>query len=155
MDMNLPGMSGIECIKLVKEKCPGTQFMMFTVYETDDKVLQALQAGATGYLLKRTGPQRILESIKELSQGGSPMSSNIARKLVNIFLHEKSRTKKEILSERENEVLQLLADGLLYKEIAERLHIGHGTVRQHIHNIYEKLHVQNRTEAVNKYFERN
>ena len=129
--------------------------MMFTVYENDEKVLKALQAGATGYLLKRTHPERILESIKELNQGGSPMSSNIARKLVNIFLTEKKVTKKEILSERENEVLQLLADGLLYKEIADRLHIVHGTVRQHIHNIYEKLHVQNRTEAVNKYFERN
>ncbi len=152
MDINLPGMSGIECIKIIKQKCPDTQFMMFTVYETDEKVLQALQAGASGYLLKRTEPKRILESIKELSQGGSPMSSNIARKLVNIFFHEKANTKKEILSDRENEVLQLLADGLLYKEIAERLHIGHGTVRQHIHNIYEKLHVQNRTEALNKAF---
>jgi DNA-binding NarL/FixJ family response regulator len=154
MDINLPGISGIECIKIIKEKCPGTQFMMFTVYETDEKVLQALQAGATGYLLKRTDPKRILESIKELNQGGSPMSSNIARKLVNIFLNEKVKTKKEILSDRENEVLQLLADGLLYKEIADRLHIAHGTVRQHIHNIYERLHVQNRTEAVNKYFDR-
>lgn len=154
MDINLPGMSGIDCIKQLKEKCPGTQFMMFTVYENDEKVLQALQAGATGYLLKRTKPQRILESIKELNQGGSPMSSNIARKLLNIFLNEKKVTRKQVLSERENEVLQLLADGLLYKEIAERLHIVHGTVRQHIHNIYEKLHVNNRTEAVNKYFER-
>ena len=155
MDINLPGMSGIECIKTIKEKCPGTQFMMFTVYENDEKVLQALQAGATGYLLKRTKPQRILESIKELSQGGSPMSSNIARKLLNIFLDEKKITKKEILTDRENEVLQLLADGLLYKEIAERLNIVHGTVRQHIHNIYEKLHVQNRTEAINKAFGKN
>ena len=154
MDINLPGMSGIECIRLIKEKCPGTQFMMFTVYENDDKVLEALQAGATGYLLKRTKPEQILESIKELNQGGSPMSSNIARKLLNIFLHEKKATKKEVLSDRENEVLQLLADGLLYKEIAERLYIGHGTVRQHLHNIYEKLHVHNRTEAVNKYFNR-
>ena len=154
MDINLPGMSGIECIKSIKDKCPGTQFMMFTVYENDEKVLQALQAGASGYLLKRTDPQRILESIKELNQGGSPMSSNIARKVLNIFLQKKVITKKEILSDRENEVLELLADGLLYKEIAERLFIGHGTVRQHIHNIYEKLHVQNRTEAVNKYFDR-
>ena len=154
MDINLPGMSGIDCIKMVKEKCPGTQFMMFTVYENDDKVLQALQAGATGYLLKRTKPEQILESIKELNQGGSPMSGNIARKLLNIFLHEKKATKKEVLSDRENEVLQLLADGLLYKEIADRLYIGHGTVRQHLHNIYEKLHVHNRTEAVNKYFNR-
>jgi DNA-binding NarL/FixJ family response regulator len=154
MDINLPGMSGIDCIKTVKEKCPDTQFMMFTVYENDEKVLQALRAGASGYLLKRTEPKRILESIKELNQGGSPMSSNIARKLLNIFVHEKVITKKEVLSDRENEVLQLLANGLLYKEIAERLYIGHGTVRQHIHNIYEKLHVSNRTEAVNKYFER-
>jgi DNA-binding NarL/FixJ family response regulator len=154
MDINLPGMSGIDCIKTIKEKCPGTQFMMFTVYENDDKVLQAMQAGATGYLLKRTKPEQILESIKELNQGGSPMSSNIARKLLNIFLQEKKVAKKEVLSDRENEVLQLLADGLLYKEIADRLYIGHGTVRQHLHNIYEKLHVNNRTEAVNKYFNR-
>ena len=154
MDINLPGMSGIECIRTIKEKCPNTEFMMFTVYENDEKVLQALKAGATGYLLKRTEPKRIVESIKELNQGGSPMSSNIARKLLTLFVHEKTKTKKEALSDRENEVLQLLADGLLYKEIAERLFIGHGTVRQHIHNIYEKLHVHNRTEAVNKYFER-
>ena len=154
MDINLPGMSGIDCIRFIKDKCPGTQFLMFTVYENDDKVLEALQAGATGYLLKRTKPEQILESIKELNQGGSPMSSNIARKLLNIFLHEKKATKKEALSDRENEVLQLLADGLLYKEIANRLYIGHGTVRQHLHNIYEKLHVNNRTEAVNRYFNR-
>ena len=93
MDINLPGMSGIDCIRSIKEKCPGTQFMMFTVYENDDKVLEALQAGATGYLLKRTKPEQIVESIKELNQGGSPMSSNIARKLLNIFLHEKKATK--------------------------------------------------------------
>jgi DNA-binding NarL/FixJ family response regulator len=154
MDINLPGMSGIDCIRAIKDQCPSTQFMMFTVYENDEKVLQALQAGATGYLLKRTEPQRIIDSIKELNQGGSPMSSNIARKLLNVFLDKKKVNKKEILSERENTVLQLLADGLLYKEIADRLNIVHGTVRQHIHNIYEKLHVTNRTEAVNKYFDR-
>jgi DNA-binding NarL/FixJ family response regulator len=154
MDINLPGMSGIDCIRKIKTKCPGTQFMMFTVYENDEKVVQALQAGATGYLLKRTEPARILESIKELNQGGSPMSSNIARKLLSLFVWDKTVTKKDILTNRENEVLQLLADGLLYKEIAERLQIGHGTVRHHIHHIYEKLHVQNRTEAVNRYFDR-
>ena len=154
MDINLPGISGIDCIRNIKEKCPSTQFMMFTVYENDEKVLQALQVGATGYLLKRTEPERILECIKELHQGGSPMSSSIARKVLNIFLHEKKITKKEILTKRENEVLELLANGLLYKEIADRLFISLGTVRQHIHNIYEKLHVSNRTEAVNKYFDR-
>jgi len=152
MDINLPGMSGIDCIRLLKSECPDTQFMMFTVYENDDKVLLALKAGATGYLLKRTKPERILESIKELSQGGSPMSSNIARKLISYFLDEKKITKNQILSERENEVLQFLADGLLYKEIADRLQIVHGTVRQHLHNIYKKLHVQNRTEAIKKAF---
>ena len=155
MDISLPGMNGIECIRQVKDKSPSTQFMMFTVYENDEKVLQALQAGATGYLLKKTDSRRILESIKELNQGGSPMSSNIARKLVNVFLDTKKITRNEILTERENEVLQLLADGLLYKEIADRLRIVHGTVRQHIHNIYEKLHVQNRTEAINKAFGKN
>lgn len=154
MDINLPGQSGIECIRQIKDKCPGTQFMMFTVYENDEKMLAALQSGATGYLLKTTEPARILESIKELYKGGSPMSSNIARKLLNIFIREKQKTKKEILTDRENEVLSLLAAGLLYKEIADRLHISHGTVRQHIYNMYEKLHVHNRTEAVNKYFER-
>jgi DNA-binding NarL/FixJ family response regulator len=154
MDINLPGQSGIECIRQIKEKCPGTQFMMFTVYENDEKMLAALQSGATGYLLKTTEPTRILESIKELHKGGSPMSSNIARKLLNIFITEKQKTKKDILTSRENEVLSLLAAGLLYKEIADRLHISHGTVRQHIYNMYEKLHVQNRTEAVNKYFGR-
>ena len=118
------------------------------------KYCRPCKAGASGYLLKRTKPERILESIKELNQGGSPMSSNIARKLLDIFMHEKKVMKNQLLTDRENEVLQLLADGLLYKEIADRLRIVHGTVRQHIHNIYEKLHVQNRTEAVNKYFER-
>jgi DNA-binding NarL/FixJ family response regulator len=154
MDINLPGKSGIDCIRHVKDKCPGSQFLMFTVYENDDKILAALQAGATGYLLKTTEPARILESIKELNKGGSPMSSNIARKLLNIFVSVGSKTNKEVLTGRENEVLSLLAAGLLYKEIADRLNIVHGTVRQHIYNIYEKLHVQNRTEAVNKYFDR-
>src|SRR5687767_7935677 len=98
MDINLPGMSGIECIRIIKEKCQGTQFMMFTVNENDEKVLQGLQASATGYLLKPKKPKRNLESIKELNQGRSPNSSNNARKLVNIFLHEKVKTKKEILS---------------------------------------------------------
>jgi DNA-binding NarL/FixJ family response regulator len=154
MDINLPGMNGIECIRQVKDKSPGTQFMMFTVYENDDKVFEALKAGASGYLLKNTGLLQIAESVKELHEGGSPMSANIARKMVNLVRgdSEKKTPFLDILSPREKEILQLLAKGLLYKEIAEQLNITTGTVRIHIHKIYEKLHVQNRTEAINKAF---
>ncbi|HET9431635.1 MAG TPA: response regulator transcription factor [Chitinophagaceae bacterium] len=151
MDINLPGMNGIECIRQVKDKSPGTQFMMFTVYENDEKVFEALKAGASGYLLKNTGLLQIVESLTELHQGGSPMSANIARKLVNLFRDNGNKTvSMDVLSNRENEILHLLSKGLLYKEIADQLHITTSTVRQHIHKIYEKLHVQNRTEAINK-----
>jgi DNA-binding NarL/FixJ family response regulator len=153
MDINLPGMNGIECIRRVKDKSPGTQFMMFTVYENDEKVFEALKAGASGYLLKNTGLLQIVESVKELHEGGSPMSANIARKLVNLYREEKKETPfLDLLSNREKEILQLLAKGLLYKEISDQLQITTGTVRIHIHKIYEKLHVQNRTEAINKAF---
>lgn len=153
MDINLPGISGIECIRRVKDKSPFTQFMMFTVYENDEKVFEALKAGASGYLLKNTGLLQIVESVKELYEGGSPMSANIARKLVNLFHQSpKDNSPVEVLSNRENEILLLLSKGLLYKEIADQLQISTGTVRQHIHKIYEKLHVQNRTEAINKAF---
>ena len=156
MDINLPGMNGIECIRQVKDKSPSTQFMMFTVYENDDKVFEALKAGASGYLLKNTGLLQIAESVKELHEGGSPMSANIARKMVNLFRDADKKTPfLDILSNREKEILQLLAKGLLYKEIAEQLGITTGTVRIHIHKIYEKLHVQNRTEAINKAFGKN
>ena len=156
MDINLPGMNGIECIRQIKDKIPGTQFMMFTVYENDEKVFEALKAGASGYLLKNTGLVQLIESLKELHNGGSPMSANIARKLVTLFRKEqKEATNLEILSSRENEILQYLSKGLLYKEIAEQLSISVSTVRQHIHHIYEKLHVQNRTEAINKAFGKN
>ena len=156
MDINLPGMNGIECIRQVKDKIPGTQFMMFTVYENDEKVFEALKAGASGYLLKNTGLVQLIESLKELHNGGSPMSANIARKLVTLFRSgQKETAKVEALSTRENEILLLLTKGLLYKEIAEQLSISVSTVRQHIHHIYEKLHVQNRTEAINKVFGRN
>lgn len=151
MDINLPGMNGIECIRQIKGKSPGTQFMMFTVYENDEKVFEALKAGASGYLLKNTGLLQIVESLTELHQGGSPMSANIARKLVNLFRDNgKETVAMDVLSNRENEILHLLSKGLLYKEIADQLQITTGTVRQHIHKIYEKLHVQNRTEAINK-----
>jgi len=154
MDINLPGMNGIECIRQVKGKSPGTQFMMFTVYENDDKVFEALKAGASGYLLKNTGLLQIAESVKELHEGGSPMSANIARKMVNLVRGDADKKTPflDLLSPREKEILQLLAKGLLYKEIAEQLTITTGTVRIHIHKIYEKLHVQNRTEAINKAF---
>ena len=153
MDINLPGMNGIECIRQVKDKCPNTQFMMFTVYENDEKVFEALKAGASGYLLKNTGLVQLVASLKELYTGGSPMSANIARKLVTVFRNkEKKEEPVEVLSNRENEILQLLSKGLLYKEIADQLGISVSTVRQHIHHIYEKLHVQNRTEAINKAF---
>jgi DNA-binding NarL/FixJ family response regulator len=163
MDINLPGMNGIECIRTVKSQSPGTQFMMFTVYENDEKVFEALKAGASGYLLKNTGLVSIIESLKELHNGGSPMSSNIARKLVNNFqLNARpgspsissSTTPASVpaLSVRENEILHLLSQGLLYKEIADRLKISTSTVRQHIHRIYDKLHVQNRTEAINRMY---
>jgi DNA-binding NarL/FixJ family response regulator len=153
MDISLPGMNGIECIRQIKSKVPKTQFMMFTVYENDEKVFEALKAGASGYLLKNTGLVQMIEALKELYTGGSPMSSNIARKLVTVFRDQQNNPASiEALSPRENEILQLLSKGLLYKEISDQLSISTGTVRQHIHKIYEKLHVQNRTEALNKAF---
>ena len=153
MDISLPGMNGIECVRQAGAGNGRTQFMMFTVYENDEKVFEALKAGASGYLLKNTGLVHLIEALKELHQGGSPMSANIARKLVNAFqqpAQKESLPEMAVLSPRENETLQLLARGLLYKEIADQLHISTSTVRQHIHRIYEKLHVQNRTEAINK-----
>ncbi len=158
MDINLPGMSGIDCVRITKRSNIRTQFMMFTVYENDEKVFEALKAGASGYLLKNTGLIHIVEALKELYEGGSPMSANIARKLVSNF-QEQARSETpaniKILSTRENETLHLLSQGLLYKEIADQLGISTSTVRQHIHRIYEKLHVQNRTEALNKAFKKN
>jgi DNA-binding NarL/FixJ family response regulator len=150
MDINLPGMSGIDCLRKVKKLCPHSQFIMFTIYEDDEKVFEALEAGANGYLLKKTPFSKITDSLIELHEGGAPMSTQIARKVIE-RLHNRSGDST-ILSTRENEILQLLSKGLLYKEISERLHITTGTVRQHIHRIYEKLHVQNRTEAINKAF---
>ena len=153
MDINLPGMNGIECIKKVKGQCPNTQFIMFTIYEDDEKVFEALMAGASGYLLKKTALEKICDSLVELSEGGSPMSTQIARKVINRMRSSQVGTL-DVLSPRENEVLQYLAKGLLYKEIADKLNISPSTVRQHIHKIYDKLHVQNRAEAINKVYGR-
>ena len=155
MDINLPGMNGIECIRRVKDKSPGTQFMMFTVYENDDKVFEALKAGASGYLLKNTGLLHIAESVKELHEGGSPMSANIARKMVNLFRdNDKKNPFLDLLSNREKEILELLSKGLMYKEIASQIFLSPETVRKHVYHIYEKLHVTNRVAAVNKFYGR-
>ncbi len=154
MDINLPGITGIECIREVKKTGAQMQFMMFTVYENNDQVFEALKAGASGYLLKKTPPLQIIEAVKELHKGGSPMSASIARKLVTIFQEQQQGANSEsaILTTREKEVLEHLAKGMLYKEIAEQLGISFHTVRQHIGKIYEKLHVQNKTEAINKVY---
>lgn len=152
MDINLPGMSGIECIKKLKSSNPQIQFMMFTIYEDSEQVFEALTAGASGYLLKKTSHDKIREALRELYEGGSPMSSHIARKVVSHFQKENENKDIVEISEREQEVLELLSKGFLYKEIGSKLGIATGTVRQHIHKIYDKLHVQNRTEALNKYY---
>jgi DNA-binding NarL/FixJ family response regulator len=150
MDINMPGMNGIDCIAKIKDECPNTQFMIFTIYENDEKIFDALTAGASGYILKKTDPEKIIEAIKELHNGGSPMSTSIARKVINHFKRNKTAFH-ESLTNKENEILTLLSKGLLYKEIAVALSISVGTVTQHIHNIYEKLHVSNKTEAINKF----
>lgn len=150
MDIALPDGSGVECIRRLQNDAPGKmQFMVFTIYEDSDQVFEALAAGASGYLLKNTPPGKIIEALKELHEGGAPMSISIARKVVGAFRRPEASNK---LSARETEILQWMAKGLLYKEISDKLHITTGTVRQHIHNIYEKLHVQNRMEAINKVF---
>ena len=155
MDINLPGMNGIECMRSVKDKMPQTQFMMCTVYDDDEDIFSALESGATGYLLKRTSPAQILEAIRDLYNGGSPMSSEIARRVVaSVQRRKKLSEPVETLTNRENEILEYLAKGFLYKEIAEKLFISYETVKRHIHNIYDKLHVQTRTEALNKAFQR-
>lgn len=157
MDIQLPGMSGVDCISRLKAQFPEMQFLMFTIYEDNENVFEAIQAGASGYLLKSASHASILNSLSELYHGGSPMNARIARKLVLAFQDREKGTPQERaahpdVSARENEVLQLLSKGFLYKEIADQLCISTGTVKQHIHKIYEKLHVQNRTEAINKYF---
>lgn len=151
MDINLPGMSGIECVKKLKVILPEVQVVMLTVYENTEQIFQALSSGAAGYLLKQTPPDELLEAVRDVHRGGSPMTSHIARKVVQSF--QKSQTNKatENLSPREQEVLDYLAKGYLYKEIADTLHISFETVHTYIRRIYEKLHVRSRTEAVAKY----
>jgi DNA-binding NarL/FixJ family response regulator len=152
MDIHLPGMSGIECVAKLKEKKPDFQIVMLTIYEDDEQIFKSLAAGAHGYILKKTPPAKLLEAISEVHQGGSPMSSQIARRVVDFFqVKEVSALENENLSAREQEILSYLAKGYRYKEIADILCISIETVRTHIRNIYEKLHVHSRTEALLKY----
>ncbi len=152
MDIGLPGMSGIECVHRIKSGYPKIQCMMLTVYEDDERIFDSLIAGASGYILKKTPPAKLLEAILDVHKGGSPMSSQIARKVVQTFQKDGiSIQDTENLTRREEEILSYLAKGFRYKEIADTLFISIETVRTHIRNIYEKLHVRSRTEAVLKY----
>ena len=152
MDINLPGISGVEAVKKLKPQLPATQFVMLTVYEDADHIYNALAAGATGYLLKQTPRQELLTALEDVHKGGSPMTSNIARKVVQSFRQTSaSQPASEDLSPREQEVLELLARGYLYKEIAERLNISVPTVNTYVRRMYEKLHVRSRAQAVAKY----
>ena len=153
-DINLPRKSGIECVAEINHNYPEIQFIMFTIYEDNDQVFEALKAGASGYILKNTSPEKIIESLVELHDGGSPMSPKIARKVLNTF-NNQSSSVDELISPREKEVLELLSKGFLYKEIADKLNISMSTVKRHLNHIYQKLQVQNKTEAINKMLGRN
>jgi DNA-binding NarL/FixJ family response regulator len=157
MDINLPGINGIECTRKLKEKYPELQIMICSVYDDDDNVFNALEAGANGYIVKSAAGEKLLSSIRELHNGGSPMSSSIARKVVARF--QRLNSGKALQSEpkedyslttRENEILDLLAQGYRNKELAEKLFVSVNTIRTHVYNVYEKLHVNSRIEALNK-----
>src|SRR5258706_3707406 len=150
MDVNLPGISGIEATKLLKEKFPKVHIIIFTVYENNENVFQALEAGASGYILKQTKPAQLIEAIKEVYNGGGPMSSPIAKKGVATFSKKNIVYHEEELTERENEILKLLSAGYRNKEVSEKLFISLSTVKSHVYNIYQKLHVTTRVEALNK-----
>ncbi len=152
MDIDLPGMNGIECIKQLREKCSSTLYMMLTVFEDDEKIFRSLEAGATGYMLKKTPPAQLVEAIKDMCHGGSPMNAQIARKVVASFSKPKTSKDAEELTKRELELLELLSKGYRYKEIADKLFISQDTVRTHIRNVYVKLHVNSKIEAINKVF---
>jgi NarL family two-component system response regulator LiaR len=155
MDINLPGDSGIMCVKKLKILFPKMLFLMCTSYEDDDKIFQSLKAGASGYILKTDGPVKIINALDELFDGGSPMTSSIARKVVASFSKMNvNDANVETLTFREKEILESLARGRMNKEVANELEISIGTVRKHIQHIYEKLHVNTRVEAVNLYLKR-
>jgi DNA-binding NarL/FixJ family response regulator len=152
VDIGLPRASGIDAIRFLTEQCPAMQYCMFTVYEDDDKIFQSLQAGAKGYILKGSPADKIIHAVRELHEGGSPMTPSIARRVLDIF--QKMKVTPVVaalpLTQREQEILTHLSKGLLYKEIGDLLGITIGTVKQHIHKIYEKLQVSNKTEAINR-----
>ena len=159
MDINLGSdASGIDVVRVLKPRLPDMNFMMCTVYEENEKIFEALTAGASGYILKKTNPSKMLESIRELYEGGAPMSSQIARKVVVAFQSQNvantNGDELDILSAREKEILEFLSRGLMYKEIAAQLFLSPETVRKHVYHIYEKLHVNNRVAAVNKFYGR-
>ena len=159
MDINLPGINGVECVRKLKTLLPQTQVMMLTVYEDTENIFNALAAGANGYMLKRTPTKELIAAIREMQRGGSPMTTHIARLVVQSFQKSAAPTPApgddlSVLSEREQQVLDLLAQGLIYKEIAEKLNIGYETVHTYIRRIYEKLQVRTRTEAVAKFLQR-
>jgi DNA-binding NarL/FixJ family response regulator len=154
MDINLPGMNGVECVRQLKPLLPQTQVMMLTVYEDTENIFNALAAGANGYMLKRTSTKELIEAIHEVKRGGSPMTMHIARKVVQSFQKSAPAQPAEILSEREQQVLDLLSQGLIYKEISDKLGIGYETVHTYIRRVYEKLQVRTRTEAVAKFLRR-
>src|SRR6266545_792632 len=155
MDINLPGMNGVECVRKLKPLLPQTHMIMLTVYEDTENIFNALAAGATGYMLKRTPRAEVLDAILEVHRGGSPMTTHIARKVVQSFQQTGASSQQtESLSPREQEVLDCLSKGFLYKEIADKLGIGYETVHTYIRRIYEKLQVRTRTEAVAKFLRR-
>lgn len=157
VDLNLPGMSGIQVMEQLKKQYPKIQFMVLTVFEDDDKIFNALTAGASGYLLKSTPPAKIMDAIRELHDGGSPMSAQIARKVVASFrqpTREVANPYEQMLTLREKEILEMLSQGKLYRQIVNELGISLETVKSHCHNIYEKLHVTTKMEAINKVYPR-
>lgn len=155
VDINLPGMDGVECVRQLKSRLPEAQFIMLTVYEDNNRLFKSLMAGASGYLLKRTPPARLLAAIKEVHAGGSPMTPQIARRVVQHFRHAPTADSGlERLTPLEFEVLEQLSKGLRYKEIVDQLGISVGTLHSYIRKVYEKLHVHSRTEAVVKYLNR-
>jgi DNA-binding NarL/FixJ family response regulator len=155
MDINLPEENGIDCVAKLKSACPRIEFLMLTTYDSSQLIFDALKAGASGYLLKRSAPDELLQAIRDVHGGGSPMSMQIARKVVAHF-HQVRKPSGEFdaLTQREQEILALLAKGLAYKQIADRLTISPSTVHGHLHAIYKKLHVQSGTEAVAKFLEK-